>query len=60
MRGPSKFTLRDVRRAVRAAQELQLPIAGIKVEKDGGFTLLIGARTEPATCWDEAMHHEKD
>jgi hypothetical protein len=63
-KGPCAFKETDVRRAVKAVVAAGQPIAGIRFNKDGGFTVLTGepvaAENLKANPWDEAVYNDDE
>jgi hypothetical protein len=59
--GPCPFREADVRRAVKAIAATGQPIAGVRFERDGGFTVLIGKSSDvvKANPWDEVLTQDE-
>jgi hypothetical protein len=55
--GPAAFKETDVVRAVRAIAKAGQPVAGVKFDRDGGFTVVIGKAgdTVKLNSWDEVL-----
>jgi hypothetical protein len=61
-KGTCTFRETDVARAVRGVEKAGKPVAGVRFERDGGFTVLVGGKPdETASClksgnpWDEVL-----
>jgi hypothetical protein len=55
--GPAAFKETDVKRAVKAITEAGQPVAGVRFNKDGGFTVVIGkpGETLATNVWDQVL-----
>ena len=65
MRRPSKFKLRDVTRATKAAIAAGLDVARIEVATDGSFAVVAGKfgdgnNGEASNPWDEVLTNAAD
>jgi hypothetical protein len=59
--GRCAFKEADVRRAVKAIAATGQPIAGVRFNRDGGFTVVIGKPGEvtKTNVWDEVLRQDE-